>query len=382
MITAHKIALDPTVKQEQYFRRAAGTARFVWNWALEHWDAQYQQGKKPNGMKLKKEFNALYSTQFPWISKVHRDCHSEPFRNLQKAFTKFFRHEAQYPKFHKKGQYDSFYVVNDAFKIKEKTVKLPVIGKVRLREQLRFEGKIMGATVSREADRWYLSVKVEVEDYHQERILDTTVGIDVGLKTFAMLSTGESVAAPKPLKRYLKRLKRAQRALSRCIKGSQNRKKQQRRVARLHARVHHIRQDFLHKLSSRICRENQTIVIEDLNVKGMVKNHKLAFAIADASWSEFKRQLKYKSLIYQDDLILANRWMPSSKTCSRCGSVKEDLTLDDRVYICQHCGFELDRDHNAAINLCTLGLRGTHAHGQSNDWLKWELTPCSFVSTI
>jgi putative transposase len=348
MILAHKIALDPTRTQEAYFRKAVGTARFVYNWALTRWEEEYRQGIKSSGTQLKKEFNKAYRVEFPWVSDVHRDCHSQPFSNLQNAYTKFFKHEARHPKLHKRGRHDSFYVANDKFYIEDRVVTLPVIGSVRLRESLRFHGKIMSGTVSREADRWYLSVSVNV-DYRQERVGNETVGIDVGLKTFAKLSSGEAIIAPKPLRKQLKRLKRAQRALSRRLKGGQNRKKQQRRVARLHARIRHIRQDFLHKLSTRVCRENQTITIEDLNVKGMMQNHKLAFAISDAAWSEFGRQLKYKSEIYHNDLVIADRWMPSSKTCSRCGSVRQDLTLSDRVYVCAVCGLEIDRDHNAAI---------------------------------
>jgi len=365
MILAHKIQLDPTVKQKIYFNQACGTARFVWNWALEEWNKQYKSGKKPNANSLKKKFNVLKYKEYPWIKDIHRDAHSQPFANLQKAFNGFFKKKSKYPKFKKKGKRDSFYVANDKFRINDKEIRLPKIGWVRLTEALRFEGKVTSAVVSRKADKWYVSVMVDVGDYVKPRNKNGIIGIDLGLINFATLSTGEKIKAPKPLKRNLKRLQKLSKNHSRKQKGSKNRNKSAMKLARLHAKISNIRIDFIHKLTTRLCNENQVIVIEGLAVSNMIKNHRLSRAINDVGWYEFRRQLAYKSLIYETNLIVANRFMPSSKICSNCGIVKKTLFLSERVYKCDKCGVEIDRDINAAKNLHTLGLREIQACGEN-----------------
>jgi putative transposase len=364
MILAHKIRLSPTCKQDEYFACACGVSRFVYNWALERWNADHDLGKKPNGMSLKKEFNRLYEKQYPWIADVHRDCHARPFADLQCGFSSFFKGKAKHPRFHKKGDRDSFYIANDQLMVKGKKIRLPRIGWVKTREALRFDGKIMGATVSRTAGHWFIAVQVDVDEYRKERTGDSIVGVDLGLTTFATLSTGEKVDAPRPLKKQISKVRRASRRLSRKKKGGSNRKKQQRRLARLYARMASIRLDFIHKLTTKLCRENQTVVVEHLNVSGMERNRKLARAISDSSWAEFRRQLEYKAKIYGTHLIIAERFFPSSKTCSVCGYKKESLALSEREFCCEECGVSLDRDVNAALNLRTLGLRGSDACGE------------------
>jgi putative transposase len=364
VILSHRIALDPTQEQEAYFRQACGTARFVWNWALAEWDRQYTAGEKPTAAKLKKQFNAIKYVQFPWLEGIHRDAHAQPFANLQKAFSAFFKKTAKRPTRKKRGKCrDSFYVANDKFRITAGAAILPIVGSVRLTEELRFSGKIMSATISCEADRWFISIQVDVGDYFKPRTADNITGVDLGVKTTATLSDGQTIQSPRPLKTNLKRLKRAQRRLSRRQKGSNNRNKQRRKVAKIHARIKHIRADFLHKLTTKLCRENQTVVVEDLSVRGMLKLRTLSRSIADLGFFEFRRQLEYKSKIYGTNLILADRFFPSSKTCSSCGEIKEDLSLSDRVFYCPGCGLEADRDFNAALNLRTLGFRGIHACG-------------------
>ena len=358
MILSHKIALDPTFKQAKYFAQAAGTARFTWNWALEHWNLQYNSGEKPSAFSLKKQFNATKYESYPWLRNIHRDAHSQPFSNLQKAFNRFFKKVARYPKFKKKGAHDSFYVANDRVSVKGKQVRLPKIGWIRLREELRFVGRILGATVSREANRWFIAIQVDEENYTKNRCGNGVVGVDLGVKNLATLSTGEVVESPKPLKKNLKKLKRLSRRLSRKQAKSKNRKKARKRVARLHQRIRNIRKDTLDKLTTRLCYENQVVVIEDLNVRGMLRNHKLARAISDIGFGEFRRQLEYKSIIFGTQIILADRWFPSSKKCSSCGRIKSDLSLSDRIYRCEW-GLVEDRDLNAALDLCTLSLRGS-----------------------
>lgn len=363
MILAHKIQLDPTFKQTKYFAQACGAARFVWNWALEEWDRQYRAGLKPNGRKLKKEFNAVKYQLFPWLKSVHRDAHARPFDNLQSAFVGFFKKRAKRPKFKKRGVHDSFYVANDKLKVRASEVRLPVIGWVRMTEELRFSGKIQAATVSRSADRWFISIQVDVGDYQKPLVGNEIVGVDLGIKSTATLSTGEVLDSPKALKRRLKRLRRLSRQHSRRQKGSANRLKTSRRLTKLHWRIKCRRHDWLHKLTTRLCRENQAVVIEDLSVKNMMANRRLARAISDEGWYEFRRQLDYKSKVYGTEIVVAPKFYPSSKTCSRCGHVKAELSRAERTYTCSECGIEIDRDLNAARNLCTLGLRGTDACG-------------------
>jgi len=365
MILAHRIQLDPTFKQVRYFVQASGTHRFVSNWALAEWNRLYEAGEKPDGMKLRKSFNSRYPKEFPWISELHRDCHSQPFNDLQVAFSRYFKGEAKHPVFKKKGEHDSFYVANDIISLDESRVRIPRLGWVRMTEPLRFAGKIMSARVTRTADKWFISVQVDIGDPAQsgqwERISDGTVGVDLGIKHAVVTSDNEVFDGPKPLKKNLEKLKRLQRQHARKQKGSKNRHKLTMRLARLHAKIANIRKDFLHKVTTKICRENQTIVLEDLNVAGMIKNHKLARAIMDIGFGEFRRQVEYKSGLYGNTLILADRFYPSSKLCSKCGHKKEDLTLKDRTYCCEACGAEIDRDLNAALNLrnlSTLGLRG------------------------
>ena len=352
---AHSIRLVPTVKQEQYFAQACGVARFTYNWALAEWSRRYSAGEKPNGMALRKHFNSIRRDQFPWTYEVHRDCTAQPFANLQKAFVGLFKKRAKYPRFKRKGQHDSFYIANDKISMTLNRVRIPVLGWVKTREALRFTGKIMGAVVKRVADAWFLVVQVEVDHPERVRSSNETVGVDLGIKTTATHSTGEQVWGPKALRKAQERLRRKARQFSRKTKGSNNSKKARVMLARLHRKVAWIRNDFLHKLTTRLCRENQTVVIEDLNVKGMVKNHCLAQAIQDESWGEFRRQLEYKAPLYGGRVVVASRWFPSSKRCSQCGHIVEKLGLDVRTFCCPCCGFTCDRDHNAAINLKQIG---------------------------
>lgn len=354
---AHKITLGPTLEQQQFFEQAAGVSRFTYNWALAEWQERYQLGGKPKGHLLKKSFNALRRVQFPWTYDVHRDATAQPFADLQKAFVNFWKGNAEYPRFKKKGKsQDSFYVANDKFHVEGQTVTLPKVGAVEMREALRFDGKILGARVSREADRWSISIQVELPtDYRRVRTADGHVGVDLGINQLATLSTGEVIDGPKPLKRGLKQLKRANRVLHRRKKGSANRKKAQRQVAKVHARVADVRNDALHKLTSELCRENQAISIEDLHVKGMIKNKHLSRAISDLGWGECRRQLAYKVPLYGSQLHIIGRFEPSSKMCHRCKTVKTVLSLGERLFVCNACGYLADRDLNAAKNIHQLG---------------------------
>jgi putative transposase len=377
MILAHRIALDPTVEQSIALARACGCARFTWNWALAEWDKQYKAGEKPTANKLKLLWNKLKHEAFPWILESPKDANQQPFANLGKAFNRFFKKKAKRPRFKRKGVHDSFYLSNDKFSVEDMTVRLPVIGPVRMTEALRFEGKIMSGTVSREAQRWYLSVQVEVGEVQKPRIASGQVGIDLGVKTALVLSNGQTFEAPKPLRAGLRKLKHLSKAHSRKRKGSQNRKKSARRLARHHARIKAIRRDWTHKVTTQVCRENQTIVLEDLNVKGMTANHCLARAINDVGFHEIRRQFEYKAPMYGSKVIVIDRWMPTSKTCSKCGHKKDVLALSERIFTCDCCGYSGDRDLNAAKSILAAGLAVT-ACGPEGSGLrrKTKTKPC------
>jgi putative transposase len=357
MILAHKIRLDPTPRQEDYFRRACGTARFTYNWALAAWKTAYEAGEKPSGRALKKQFNAVRGEEYPWSREVHRDCTARPFDDLQNAFQHFFRRvkagqKPGYPQFKKKGKCeDSFYAACDMVAFDGRRVRIPRLGWVKMREALRFEGKVLGVTVSRTADRWDIAVQVDVGEVHKEWSADGVVGVDLGIKTFATLSTGEKIDGPKALRKNIKRLQRLSRRHSRKVRGSNGRKKSAMNLARLHARIANVRKDHLDKLTTNLCHQNQAVGIEDLHVKGMVRNRKLARAINDEGWGQFRWMLSYKAPMYGTEIVVADRWFPSSKACSACGNVVEKLPLSVREWACPACGVTHDRDLNAAKNL-------------------------------
>jgi len=380
MQLTHKIALKPTSEQKDYFQKAAGTSRFVWNWALAEWKRQYSLGENPHGLRLKKQFNQIKYKEYPWLKEMHRDSHAQPFAYLQKAWQTFFKNlqakkQAYEPKFKKKGKSrDSFYVANDKFRLEGETVYLPKIGKVSLCEPLRFEGKILGATVSRTAERWFIAVQVEVLESlaFKERSAHEITGVDLGLSAAVTLSDGRKFASPKPLKSALRRLKIRTRRLSRKTaaakiraglskntaipKGtklplSNNHKKYSLKLSKHHARIAHLREDFTHKLTTKLCRENQAIVLEDLHVKGMLANHKLSLAINDVGFGAIRRQIEYKATRYGTKVIIAPRFYPSSRLCSTCDWYYKELSLAERNWQCSCCKTWHDRDVNAALNL-------------------------------
>jgi len=373
VILAHRIELDPTEKQKEYFRQACGTARFVWNWALAEWNDRFESGANTSASEIKRYFNSFKYEAFPWLKKVHRDAHARPFAALGKAWKAYLNGEVEgRPQFKKKGKCrDSFYVACDKFSTRGQSVRLPVIGPVKLRERLRFTGRIQSATVSREADRWFIAIAVKIAAVEVQPPRGETVGIDLGLTTFALLSNGEKVAAPQPLRKGLKRLRRLSRVHSRKRCGSHNRQKAAMRLARCHRRMGNIRRDFLHKFTTRISKNHAEIFVEDLHVKGMVQNRHLSRAIHDVGWSEFRRQLEYKALLYGSALTVRDRFYASSKICSECSYAMEVLPLSVREWRCPACDTTHDRDVNAAKNLKqnTVGYTGIHAWGQEGSGL-------------
>jgi putative transposase len=355
MLLAHKIALDPNTAQRLYFARAAGTARFAYNWALAEWQKQYKAAGEPNEVALCRQLNAIKREQFPWMYDVTKCAAQNAIIDLGMAFRAFFEKRGKYPRFKKKER-ASFCAADEAgaFRTDGKCVKLPVVGWIRMREEVRFVGPLKRATVSCEAGRWFVSLLVETpEPAIQVPPLDV-VGVDLGITTLATLSTGEAITGPKAHKRFLGRLRRLNKSLSRKRRGSHNSRKAKAKLGRLHARIGNIRKDATHKLTTRLAKTYRRIGIEDLNVRGMAANRCLARSIMDGGFFELRRQLTYKAKLYGSQIVVAGHFEPSSKTCSCCGVIKETLALAERTFRCDDCEFEAGRDHNAALNLARI----------------------------
>ena len=369
MHRVHKIKLDPTQEQAIYFARACGVARFAFNWALAAWKEEYEAGGKPNEAALRKRLNAIKGEQFPWMSEVTKVAPQNAIKNVGVAFQHFFRRVKQggkpgYPRFKRKGLHDSFRADNGpkdaeshAVECIGKTIKLPRCGVVRMREELRFSGRTLAATVSKMADGWYVAILVDTSDCLSGPLDHGAVGVDLGIKELATLSDGTVFPSLKPHRAAHRRLVRLSRSLSRKQKGSANRAKAKTKLAKLHKRIADIRVDALHKLTHRLATEFDTIAIEDLNVKGMVRNSHLARSVSDAGFGEFRRQLEYKAAMTGASVFIVDRFYPSSKTCSTCGEIHE-MKLSNRVMVCG-CGNVMDRDLNAAINLKNKAVSST-----------------------
>lgn len=366
MLTAHKIRLDPNNVQATYLSKTAGTARFAYNWALAEWQRQYAARQSnpalpaPSQLALRRQLNAIKRDKFPWMLEVTKCASQMSIIQLGEAFKNFFAHRARYPVFKRKGEHDRFTISNDQFKVEEKRIRIPNLGWVRMRESLRFTGHIVSATVSRSSGRWYASITVDTQDLSLPPAENQgAVGIDLGVSALATLSTGEVFTGPKALRSLLARLRRLSRALSRKVKGSRNRLKAKLKLARLHARIGNLRRDGLHQLTTSVTRRFHTIGVEDLNVRGMLGNRRLARAIADMGFYELRRQLDYKVARRGGQVVAVDRWYPSSKLCSCCGYKLESLALGTRHWTCPGCAAEHDRDVNAAINLKNMAVSST-----------------------
>jgi len=431
MKTAHKIRINPTPEQVEYFKRACGTRRFIYNWGREQWEKQYQAYKQeqrtvsehecklkpPNALALKKHFNEIREQEYPWTYEVTKCVVEGAFDDLSKAYANFFAGRAEYPKYKKKGKsHESFYLSNDKFSVGSHWISIPglarfildqrkiekgrgkllrKLGTANLAEKLRFvekgkeatpsksrnqrkqvmceSVKILGATVSCEAGQWYVSIQVEIK--RQRPPAPTAiVGVDVGLKQAAFVSDGRKLENQKPFALHVKKLGKLQRKLSkkRHTKDpqtkrtvtSKNYEKQRLKVARKHQQIANIRRDVQHKFTTELARTCGVIGIEDLNILGMMANHKLSRAIADAAMGQLLQFLKTKIANAGGDLFIASRWFPSTKRCSCCGHIKKRMPLKHRTYHCLVCGLVMDRDLNAALNLlwfATEQLRQLHA---------------------
>lgn len=363
MLLAHKIEVRPSIEQAEYINRACGTRRHAYNQLLAHFS---QDGIKWSKKAAYAHYIKVIRPSYPWYGDVSSRASRNAIDDLDNAFKNFFRRvklgqKPGYPRFKRKD-------VNDSFAIREtpkfsvygrllRIEKLP--GKLRMRQQVRFSGEFKQVTISKKAGKFYASILVETVDYDRK---DTdrkhVVGVDFGVSALATLSTGEIVPANQKLKANLRRIKRRNRNLSRKKAGSNRRAKAKLALAKLHKRISEQRKAVLHETSDILTRRFDAIVIEDLNVKGMVKNRCLARAISDAGFGTLRRMIEYKAKLRGNVVKLADRFYPSSKTCSQCGSVNYNLKLSDRLFCCDDCGHEMNRDLNAAINLQRLHTLG------------------------
>ncbi|MBO0789936.1 MAG: transposase [Ktedonobacteraceae bacterium] len=371
----YRVELDLNNEQIPLCKKHVGVARWAYHWGLARKQEARAHGQPaPSAIDLHRELNARKQTDLPWMYECSKCAAQEALRDLDSAFKHFFRKcalkkqgkwkgKCGYPRFKSKHKGLGSARFTGSIRVYPDAIQLPRLGLLRLKEQnyLPMNVKISSATISERAGRWYVSICVHKEQAEPTRATGPVLGVDLGIKTLATLSDGHAFDNPKALRVRLKQLRRMSRAHSRKQKGSANRKKYARKLAKLHARIANIRRDALHKATSTIVAKTKpdserprAIVLEDLNVGGMLKNRKLSRAIADVGFYEFRRQIEYKARDAGGEVLFASRWEPSSKTCSSCGTVRETLGLNERVFVCEDCGYVTDRDDNAARNLATL----------------------------
>jgi len=371
MLRAYTYRMYPSREQVALLMKHIHACRFVYNHSLEEKIRAYDQDStRLSCFDLNNRLPAL-KEEHPWLKDVNSQSLQSANKNLDNAFTRFFREKKGFPRFKSKKNPVQSFQVPQHYRVDfdQRTIRFPKIGEVKAVFHRKFAGKMKYATVSvTSTGKWFVSILVDdgiPEPEPTPFSPDTTLGIDVGLKDFATLSTGEKIENPRYLKTALQRLKVLQQRVSRKVKGSKNREKAIQRLARCHEMIANQRDDFLHKISFRVVSENQAIAVESLNVGGMMKNHHLAQGIGDVSWSAFFTMLEYKCRKYGKTLLKIGRFDPSSKICSKCGYLKRDLVLSERAWICPDCGTHHDRDINAAINIKKFALQEQNLVGVS-----------------
>lgn len=366
MIRGHTIRLNLSPAQEELCRQAAGTARFCYNWGLRAIKDALDQGAPiPTMRALRSEFKRIRADVYPWTFAVGKSAIDGAFMNLGRAIKNFLdsrsgRRKGKrvgFPAFKsRKRGYGSFYVANDRLTINGHTLKVHKLGLINMAEPLRFSGKILGATIRYQAGWWWMSVQVEIDHtppVHQGAV----IGVDLGVKSLAVTSEGEVFENQKHLKRGLQQVRRLQRSICRKAPRSNNRRKAVLKLAKAHYRIACRRNDVLHKLTTHLVQQAAIIGIEDLQVQGMIKSHRLAQALSDAAFAEFRRQLEYKAPAAGSWVIVIGPFFPSSRTCNACGYVNPELALAQRFWDCPACGVTLDRDLNAARNIRDEAIR-------------------------
>ena len=366
ILRAYKTELDPNNSLRTLLRKHAGARRWAFNWGLQRKIEEYERtGKSPHAQALHRELNLLKNTDpleggVPWMYEVSKCAPQEALRDLDEAFVNFFRRVKEgrkpgFPRFKSKKRGIGSFRLTGTIKVFERHIQLPRLGRIRLKERgyLPFRDPtvhILSATVTERAGRWFVSLQVEME-IEQVPPKEAAVGVDVGISALATLSDGKKFENPRTLLGAERKLKLLQRSVSRTRKGSKNRRKAVRKLAKAHARVANLRENVLHEISSAIAKRFGIVGMEDLNAEGMGRNHGVAKALKDAALGELRRQVEYKTSWNGDRVVLADRFYPSSRTCSGCKKVKEHLELSERIFTCDSCGLVIDRDLNAALNL-------------------------------
>jgi putative transposase len=380
VVRGYKTELDLNNEQRTACLKHAGANRFAYNWGLARSKEVYRaSGKRPTAIDLHRELNALKRTDYPWMYEVSKCAPQEALRDLEKAYKNFFRRvdlksqgkwrgKLGFPKFKKRCLAIGSFRLTGSIKVESDAVQLPRLGRLRLHEHgfIPTDGKILSATVSEQAGRWFVSVQMEVEQEQPTPTATSAIGVDLGIKTLATMSDGSRVDNPRALKHAEMRVIRLERQKARRKLGGKNRKKTRLKLAKQHAHVANIRKDASHNLTTNLCKNHALVGIEDLHIAGMLKNHKLAQAVADTGMGEIRRQLEYKASRSGVHLVVIDRWFPSSKMCSACGWIDEDQDLSDRVFICQECGLVIDRDLNAATNILHEAIGTTGSFSESD----------------
>jgi len=360
MLVAHKIELRPTPEQRKCLDRGCGHRRHCFNKLLEHFSQKDESGQLVNKWSKVAAYQyyiKVLRVEFPWYNEVSSRVTRNTIDDLDNAFKHFFRRVKLgqkpygYPKYKKRDVKDSFALrESEKFDVDNRTLRLEKLKtRIEMRQFLRFRGTPKQVTISKRAGKYYALILIETDEYNPKDVnRQPSVGIDFGIKSLATLSNGESFPASQPLKKEMRKLKKLNRNLSRKVIGSNRRARAKLQLQKLYFRVARQRVAILHQLSDYVTKTFDRIVIEDLNVKGMIKNRKLSRAISDVGFGMLRQLIEYKAKFRNCGVVVANRFFPSSKTCSSCGQIKQDLTLKDRVYICD-CGLVIDRDLNAAL---------------------------------
>ena len=364
---AYQFRIYPNEEQKILLAKHFGCTRFVWNYFLNERKEFYLKNKEEIEAKrikggLNYYDNARELTQlkqkeeYQWLNECNSQSLQSTLKHLDSAYKMFFRKTHKFPNFKNKHHKQSF-TIPQFFKLENKKIYFPKFKDgIKVKEHRKLEGKFVVATISKNTvNQYYVSIIVEKAVESLEK-LQTAVGIDLGIKDFATLSSGVVYENIKPLRKKMKKLKFLQRQLSKAKNGSKNRKKRQLRLAKYHLKISNIRKDYLHKITNQISKENQFVAMENLNVAGMMKNHKLAQSIADVSWHEFKRQLEYKCKWRGRELVIIDRFFPSSKLCDVCNTINEELTLKDREWTCKNCSTRHLRDELASRNILKQAL--------------------------
>lgn len=352
----YKFRIYPNDEQQQKLAKCFGCQRFVYNYFLNKRNERYLQNETSTYNKDAADLTNL-KKEFDWLKEPPAQSLQRTLRNLDTAFNRFFTKKAKFPKFKSRRDKQSFCIPQNT-EVKDGRLYIPKFKEgIKIKQHRAMEGKIINSTISKKpCGHYYVCITVE-RHIPKHKHNDKTVGVDLGIKDLATLSDGKKYKNIKSYRAMEKRLARLQKHHSKKEKGSANREKARKKLARLHERIANIRSNHLHQITSKIVSENQTICLEDLSVRGMLKNRRLAKSVADVSFYEFVRQITYKAGWYGRTVIQIDRWYPSSKTCFHCGFVNQNLTMADRAWDCPRCEKHLDRDFNAARNIEREGLR-------------------------